>query len=151
MKRWNWASDLTSSSPGWASSASRVRMRGIFIEWESLLALIVLEGKTSWELPASTLLFVLIFGGGVDGLLGLETFMLPSLSTLSVELFDSEADTEEEGSDTMAGVLEPESTEGGLSVHILSLSLSDSSPASLGILVLYLRERGSVNEIARGL
>ena len=86
----------------------------------------------------------------MDGLLGLLAFIFPSLSTLSVELFDSEADTEEEGSD-MAGVLDPESIEGGLSVHILSLSLSDSSPVSLGMLVLYLRERGSVKDIARGL
>ena len=75
--------------------------------------------------------------------------MLPSLSTLRVELLEREADTEE-GSD-MAGVLVPESTEGGLSVHILSLSLSDSSPCSLGMLVLYRRERGRVKEVARGL
>ena len=103
-----------------------------------------MDGKTSW---GSVVGFAMVFGGGVEGLLARQAFIFPSLSTLKVEW---EADTEDEGSD-MAGVLVPESTEGGLSVHILFLSLSDSSPCSLGMLVLYLRERGRVKDIARGL
>lgn len=66
-------------------------------------------------------------GGGVEGRVGV-LLMLVSEFALS--------DDFSEGSEFNEGVVAPESTEGGLSVHILSLSLSDSSPASSLILVL---------------
>ena len=64
--------------------------------------------------------------GGVIGLAAL--LVLESESALS--------DDFSEGSEFSEGVVAPESTEGGLSVDILSLSLSDSSPTSSLMLVL---------------
>ena len=62
----------------------------------------------------------------------LPDFILLSLSTLAVELsFWANA---LDGPAFNAGVFEPESAEGGLSVHIFSLSLSDSSPLMLMLL-----------------
>lgn len=80
-------------------------------------------------------------GGGVVGLLGRPVFMLLSLSTLRVLV---------EGS-VSAGVVGPESASGGLSVHILSLSLSDPSVASASVSpsridVLYRRLSGNVKD-----
>ena len=49
------------------------------------------------------------------------------------------------------GVVAPESIDDGLSVHIFSRSLSDSSPMSLLMLVLYLLDRGNVKDRASGL
>ncbi len=73
--------------------------------------------------------------------------MLLSLSTLVVERsFSAKADGP--GSDGVEGVVAPESNDGGLSVHILSLSLSDSSP--LGVVLIVCR-RGIVKELASGL
>ena len=61
--------------------------------------------------------------------------MLVSLSTLAVEVsFWTNSPTGPERDGVNAGVLEPESAEGGLSVHIFSLSLSDSSPLMLTLL-----------------
>lgn len=58
-------------------------------------------------------------------------FMLLSLSTLDVDLSFSTKEVEGPGAGGVDGVLEPESVNGGLSVHIFSLSLSDSSPLML--------------------
>lgn len=62
-------------------------------------------------------------------------FMLLSLSTLVVDLSFSAKALEEPGMGGVDGVFDPESTEGGLSVHIFSLSLSDSSPLMPTLLV----------------
>lgn len=60
----------------------------------------------------------------------LTDFMLLSLSTLAVDLsFSAKEDGPARAG--VLGVFEPEPAEGGLSVHIFSRSLSDSSPLAL--------------------
>ena len=62
-------------------------------------------------------------------------FILLSLSMLDVDLSFSTNAAEGPGTGGVDGVFEPESVKGGLSVHIFSLSLSDSSPLVLMLLV----------------
>ena len=71
--------------------------------------------------------------------------MLVSLSTLDVDLSFSIKAVEEPGTGGVDGVLEPESVNGGLSVHIFSLSLSDSSPLAM-LLVVCRLDMGTVKE-----
>lgn len=106
-------------------------MRGILMGWDNRRK--CLEESGVVVLRTSSWLDLGVCRVGVDGLVVLilvSLFMVVSLS------LDEERSVG--GASVDKGVEPPESEHGGLSVHILSLSLSDSSPPSILKLELFL-------------